>query len=367
MKHIFKRALALTMIAVLFAVSAFAAPTFSNVAYDKTSGNLTVNVDGYTGGKDATILVLKAGVTPAEAKNNDIVFIDQVTVGEGKTVADYVAPIKVRANAVGAAGVNVWVGGDEITTAVPYTKAGETGATEISLADGPAPSEPTYAVEFDKTAVYKTLEAAKGAVKVKRTLDGADSYLTAGEFTVTETETATNVYTFTVKVGDKAVGTVEGVTITPDVTPITGKKGITGVVKYPSYATVGTFDNAVSAVVYVTKMSVNEKGKESFEDDVVAKTFTDADGKFEIELPEGMYRVVVDYNCFIRGRVVSYANTAVTKVEVKADDTALKTVVSAGQTDMILMETFINGDANHDGKITRADINAARTAFSNAK
>ena len=135
MKHIFKRALALTMIAVLFAVSAFAAPTFSNVAYDKTSGNLTVNVDGYTGGKDATILVLKAGVTPAKATNNDIIFIDQVTIGAGETVADYVAPIKVRANAVGAAGVNVWVGGDEITTAVPYTKAGETGATEISLAD----------------------------------------------------------------------------------------------------------------------------------------------------------------------------------------------------------------------------------------
>ena len=363
MKNIFKRALALTMIAVLFAVSAFAAPTFSNVAYDKTSGNLTVNVDGYTGGKDATILVLKAGVTPANATNNDIVFIDQVTVDAGKTVADYIAPIKVRANAVGATGVNVWVGGDEITTAVPYTKAGETGASEINLNDEPVPSEPTYAVEFDKTATYKTLEAAKGAVKVKKTLDGTVSYLTAGEFTVTEAETAANVYTFTVKVGDKVVGTVEGVTITPDVTP-GGKTGITGVVRYPS-RTAGAYENAAFATVYVTKMSLTTAGKETFEDTIVASAFTDADGKFEIELPAGMYRVVVDYNSFVRGRVVSYANTTVTQVEVKADDTALKTVVSAGQTDMILMGTFITGDANHDGVITRADINAAITAFSN--
>ena len=348
MKHIFKRALALTMIAVLFAVSAFAAPTFSNVAYDKTSGNLTVNVDGYTGGKDATILVLKAGVTPAAATNNDIIFIDQVKIGAGKTVADYVAPIKVRANAVGAAGVNVWVGGDEITTAVPYTKAGETGATEISLADDPKPSEPTYAVEFDKTAAYKTLEAAKGAVKVKKTLDGADSYLTAGEFTVTETETATNVYTFTVKVGDKVAGTVEGVTITPDVAP-GGKTGIKGVVKRLAGK---NYSNAPYAFVLVTKQGSK---------DVVSATVTNGNGEFAFEgLEAGTYRVVTRWALVAPTAVTNYANTVINDVVVT--DGAMTTVASK-DVDYIAINRRLSGDANDDGVVNSTDLNAVKNAL----
>lgn len=348
MKHIFKRALALTMIAVLFAVSAFAAPTFSNVAYDKTSGNLTVNVDGYTGGKDATILVLKAGVTPANATNNDIVFIDQVTVDAGKTVADYIAPIKVRANAVGATGVNVWVGGDEITTAVPYTKAGETGATEISLADDPTPSEPTYAVEFDKTATYKTLEAAKGAVKVKKTLDGTVSYLTAGEFTVTEAETAANVYTFTVKVGDKVVGTVEGVTITPDVTP-GGKTGIKGTVKRLQGS---NYSNAPYAFVLVTKQGSNV---------VVSATATDANGEFAFEgLEAGSYRVITRWALVAPSAVTNYANTVINDVVVT--DGAMTTVASK-DADYIAINRRLSGDANDDGVVNSTDLNAVKNAL----
>ena len=348
MKHIFKRALALTMIAVLFAVSAFAAPTFSNVAYDKTSGNLTVNVDGYTGGKDATILVLKAGVTPAAATNDDIVFIDQVTIGAGETVADYVAPIKVRANAVGATGVNVWVGGDEITTAVPYTKAGETGASEINLNDEPVPAEPTYAVEFDKTATYKTLEAAKGAVKVKKTLDGTVSYLTAGEFTVTETATATNVYTFTVKVGDKVVGTVEGVTITPDVTP-GGKTGIKGTVKRLQGS---NYSNAPYAFVLVTKQGSNV---------VVSATATDANGEFAFEgLEAGSYRVITRWALVAPSAVTNYANTVINDVVVT--DGAMTTVASK-DADYIAINRRLSGDANDDGVVNSTDLNAVKNAL----
>ena len=346
MKHIFKRALALTMIAVLFAVSAFAAPTFSNVAYDKTSGNLTVNVDGYTGGKDATILVLKAGVTPANATNNDIVFIDQVTVDAGKTVADYVAPIKVRAAAVGAEGVNVWVGGDEITTAVPYTKAGETGATEISLSDGPTPSEPTYAVEFDKTAVYKTLDAAKAAVKVKKTLDGTVSYLTAGEFTVTEAETAANVYTFTVKVGETVVGTVEGVTITPDVTP-GGKTGITGVVKRRAMGK--NYSVAPAALVMVTNGTT-----------IVGTAVTDADGKFDVEVPAGTYRVIVRFTLLSATGFTNYGNTVLTDVAVT--DGAMATINSA-EKDFVAVERRVTGDANDDGVVNTSDLTAVKSGL----
>lgn len=332
MKHIFKRALALTMIAVLFAVSAFAAPTFSNVAYDKTSGNLTVNVDGYTGGKDATILVLKAGVTPANATNNDIVFIDQVTVDAGKTVADYVAPIKVRAAAVGAEGVNVWVGGDEITTAVPYTKAGETGATEISLNDEPVPAD-TYTVEIP-AGTYKTTDEAKAAAVVKK--NGA--VITTGfeiEFVATATA---NVYTVNVKVDSKVVASTT-VTITPDVTP-GGKTGIKGVVKF---AKTSGSEVAPYALVLITKQGDKE---------VVATAVTDIKGEFAVEgLTAGSYRVVVRGATLSKNGITNYLNNTVKNVAV----TDGNMTVAVSDTDCILLGRVIAGDINEDGKVNIDD------------
>lgn len=332
MKHIFKRALALTMIAVLFAVSAFAAPTFSNVAYDKTSGNLTVNVDGYTGGKDATILVLKAGVTPAAATNDDIVFIDQVTVDAGKTVADYIAPIKVRANAVGATGVNVWVGGDEITTAVPYTKAGETGATEINLNDEPVPAD-TYTVEIP-AGTYKTTDEAKTAAVVKK--NGA--VITTGfEIELVATATA-NVYTVNVKVDSKVVASTT-VTITPDVTP-GGKTGIKGVVKF---AKTSGSEVAPYALVLITKQGDKE---------VVATAVTDIKGEFAVEgLTAGSYRVVVRGATLSKNGITNYLNNTVKNVAV----TDGNMTVAVSDTDCILLGRVIAGDINEDGKVNIDD------------
>ena len=332
MKHIFKRALALTMIAVLFAVSAFAAPTFSNVAYDKTSGNLTVNVDGYTGGKDATILVLKAGVTPANATNNDIVFIDQVTVDAGKTVADYIAPIKVRAAAVGAEGVNVWVGGDEITTAVPYTKAGETGATEISLNDEPVPAD-TYTVEIP-AGTYKTTDEAKAAAVVKKN----DAVITTGfEIELVATATA-NVYTVNVKVDSKVVASTT-VTITPDVTP-GGKTGIKGTVKF---AKTSGSEVAPYALVLITKQGDKE---------VVATAVTDIKGEFAVEgLTAGSYRVVVRGATLSKNGITNYLNNTVKNVAV----TDGNMTVAVSDTDCILLGRVIAGDINEDGKVNIDD------------
>lgn len=332
MKHIFKRALALTMIAVLFAVSAFAAPTFSNVAYDKTSGNLTVNVDGYTGGKDATILVLKAGVTPANATNNDIVFIDQVTVDAGKTVADYIAPIKVRAAAVGATGVNVWVGGDEITTAVPYTKAGETGASEINLNDEPVPAD-TYTVEIP-AGTYKTTDEAKVAAVVKK--NGA--VITTGfEIELVATATA-NVYTVNVKVDSKVVASTT-VTITPDVTP-GGKTGIKGTVKF---AKTSGSEVAPYALVLITKQGDKE---------VVATAVTDINGEFAVEgLTAGSYRVVVRGATLSKNGITNYLNNTVKNVAV----TDGNMTVAVSDTDCILLGRVIAGDINEDGKVNIDD------------
>lgn len=339
MKHIFKRALALTMIAVLFAVSAFAAPTFSNVAYDKTSGNLTVNVDGYTGGKDATILVLKAGVTPAAARNEDIIFIDQVTIGAGETVADYVAPIKVRAAAVGAEGVNVWVGGDEITTAVPYTKAGETDATEISLNDEPVPAD-TYTVEIP-AGTYKTTDEAKAAAVVKK--NGA--VITTGfEIELVATATA-NVYTVNVKVDSKVVASTT-VTITPDVAP-GGKTGITGVVKRRAMGK--NYSVAPAALVMVTNGAT-----------IVGTAVTDADGKFDVEVPAGTYRVIVRFTLLSATGFTNYGNTVLTDVAVT--DGAMATITSADQ-EFIAVERRVAGDANDDGVVNTADLTAVKAGL----
>ena len=320
------------MIAVLFAVSAFAAPTFSNVAYDKTSGNLTVNVDGYTGGKDATILVLKAGVTPAAATNDDIVFIDQVTIGAGETVADYVAPIKVRAAAVGAEGVNVWVGGDEITTAVPYTKAGETGATEISLNDEPVPAD-TYTVEIP-AGTYKTTDEAKVAAVVKK--NGA--VITTGfEIELVATATA-NVYTVNVKVDSKVVASTT-VTITPDVTP-GGKTGIKGTVKF---AKTSGSEVAPYALVLITKQGDKE---------VVATAVTDINGEFAVEgLTAGSYRVVVRGATLSKNGITNYLNNTVKNVAV----TDGNMTVAVSDTDCILLGRVIAGDINEDGKVNIDD------------
>ena len=340
MKHIFKRALALTMIAVLFAVSAFAAPTFSNVAYDKTSGNLTVNVDGYTGGKDATILVLKAGVTPANATNNDIVFIDQVTVDAGKTVADYIAPIKVRAAAVGAEGVNVWVGGDEITTAVPYTKAGETGATEINLNDEPVPAD-TYTVEIP-AGTYKTTDEAKVAAVVKK--NGA--VITTGfeiEFVATATA---NVYTVNVKVDSKVVASTT-VTITPDVTP-GGKTGIKGVTKRNRRASM--YDIAPAALVMVTNGAT-----------IVGTAVTDADGKFNVEVPAGTYKIIVRFGLLDdEGGFTNYANTILDNVVVA--DGSMTEIKSEGM-DFVAIKQRLEGDADDNGVVDTADLTAVKSGL----
>lgn len=341
MKHIFKRALALTMIAVLFAVSAFAAPTFSNVAYDKTSGNLTVNVDGYTGGKDATILVLKAGVTPANATNNDIVFIDQVTVDAGKTVADYVAPIKVRAAAVGAEGVNVWVGGDEITTAVPYTKAGETGATEISLNDEPVPAD-TYTVEIP-AGTYKTTDEAKVAAVVKK--NGA--VITTGfEIELVATATA-NVYTVNVKVDSKVVASTT-VTITPDVTP-GGKTGIKGTVQRNLAGT--RYGAAQAALVIVANGTT-----------IVGTAVTGTDGKFEVEVPAGTYRAIVRYAVLSSSSVgyTNYANTVISDIVVA--DGAMTTIASA-EKEFVAVDRRVTGDANDDGVVNTSDLDAVKSGL----
>ena len=333
MKNIFKRALALTMIAALFAVSAFAAPAISDVSYNSATGKLSATVSGYEAGKDATILILKKGATLATAGNDDIVYIDQLEAdAEGKVT--YEVPIKDRATALSANEVNLYVGGEDVTAAVKYEDASGT-LTDIDLSEGG--STETYIVEFDKTATYATLEEAKAAVKVKKSSDS--SYLATTEFTVEEASTSTNVYTFTVKVGTETVDTITDVTITP-VTP--GEKGgIKGTVKY---ALASGDKVAPYALVLVTKQGVK---------DVVAAAVTDADGNFEITgLDAGSYRVIVRWASILKSSVTSYINTTVENVEVTAGNA---TVAKTTGNEYIRVKKLLKGDTNEDGKVDLAD------------
>ena len=339
MKNIFKRALALTMIAALFAVSAFAAPAISGVSYNSTTGKLSATVSGYEAGKDATILILKKGATLATAGNDEIVYIDQLEAdAEGKVT--YEVPIKDRAAALSATSVNLYVGGENVAAAVEY-KNTEGTLADINISGGG--STETYIVEFDKTATYATLEEAKAAVKVKKSSDS--SYLATTEFTVEEASTSTNVYTFTVKVGTETVDTITDVTITPVVPG--GKTGITGTVKRRA---LGTNYNAAPAALVIVANGTT----------IVGTAVTDSTGNFEIEVPAGTYRVIVRFGLLTSSSVTNYANTTFTNVTVT--DGAMNTIVTEGK-EFVAIEKRLAGDANDDGVVNSADLDAVSGAL----
>ena len=339
MKNIFKRALALTMTTALFAVSAFAAPApeYSSVSYDKTEGVLTATVSGYEQGKDATILILKKGAELATAGSDDIIYIDQI---DGTKIAadgtyTFTAPIKERAAEKSAAEVNLYVGGENVTAAVAYTKTGDTGATDIDLSGGET-VEDKYTASIP-AGIYKTIDEAIAALVV--TKNGA-TITTGYDVEKVQDTTDANKYTISIIVDTKVVATTT-VTITPD-TPTPGTKGsITGITKY---ATDESDENAAYAFVIVTKM--NDKG-------IVAYAVSDADGKFTIpDLEAGSYRVIVRYASLLKKSAKSYANTTINDVKVTAGNaTAAKT---EGK-EYIRIKTLLPGDANEDGRVDLDD------------
>ena len=344
MKNIFKRALALTMTTALFAVSAFAAPApeYSSVSYDKTKGVLTATVSGYEQGKDATILILKKGAELATAGSDDIIYIDQI---DGKDIAadgtyTFTAPIKERAAEKSAAEVNLYVGGENVTAAVAYTKTGDTGATNIDLSGGGDTPEASYAASVP-AGTYKTIDEAIAVLVVTKTEGATTTTLTSSDYTVEKVQdtTDTNKYTLIIKIGGAEVARTTA-TITPD-TPTPGTAtGIKGEVKYA----VGTNDLvAPYALVLVTK---------SGSKDIVKTAVTGADGKFEIEgLDAGDYRLIVRWAFVLPSRVMSYPNVVTTATVTEGNMTTAETD-SKGY---IRIKTALTGDTNEDGKVDNTD------------
>lgn len=340
MKNIFKRALALTMIAALFAVSAFAAPAISGVSYNSATGKLSATVSGYEAGKDATILILKKGATLATAGNDDIVYIDQLAAdAEGKVT--YEVPIKDRAAALSANEVNLYVGGEDVTAAVEY-KNTEGTLADINLSGDPAPVA-TYTATVP-AGTYNTIEAAVAALVVKKTVGGAETTLAASEYTVEKEETTTNNWTIKVKVEGVEVASTT-VTITP-VAP-GGKTGITGTVKYRAKGV--NYNVAPAALVIVANGTT-----------IAGTAVTDSTGKFEIEVPAGTYRVIVRFGLLTSSSVTNYANTTFTNVTVT--DGAMNTLVTEGK-EFVAIERRLAGDANDNGVVDTADLDAVLGAL----
>lgn len=340
MKNIFKRALALTMIAALFAVSAFAAPAISGVSYNSATGKLSATVSGYEAGKDATILILKKGATLATAGNGDIVYIDQVEADSAGNVT-YEVPIKDRAAALSADEVNLYVGGEDVTAAVEY-KNTEGTLADINLSEDPAPVV-TYTATVP-AGTYNTIDAAVAALVVKKSVGGVETTLAASEYTVEKEETTTNNWTIKVKVEGAVVASTT-VVITP-VAP-SGKTGITGTVKRRA---LGTNYNAAPAALVIVANGTT----------IAGTAVTDSTGKFEIEVPAGTYRVIVRFGLLSASGITNYANTTISDVVVA--DGAMNTIVTEGK-EFVAIERRLSGDANDDGVVNTSDLTAVKSAL----
>ncbi|MBE7037650.1 MAG: hypothetical protein E7404_01960 [Ruminococcaceae bacterium] len=197
MKNIFTRALALTLVFALCAVSAFAAPDFTSVEYDKTAGTLDIVTEGYTAGKSATVLVVKDGADLANLSNTDIVYIDQIdNAVAAQSYTDI--PIAERAEAIGADAINVYIGGSEVTAAIPYgvdDGEGNIVPTVIAVAEEePTPVTYTYTATFNTaSSEFASVDAAIAALVVtKNGSDGSTATLTAADYT-TDTTVANTI------------------------------------------------------------------------------------------------------------------------------------------------------------------------------
>ena len=209
MKNIFTRALALTIVFALCAVSVFAAPAITRAEYDKVNDALDVVTTGYTAGKSATLLVVKKGANLASLSNTDIVYIDQVDNAAADQTYDNI-PIKARATEIGANEVEVYIGGTEVAAAIPYASALEVIPTAT-------PVTYTYEASLPATSYAKVEDAIAALVVKKRGSDNSEATLKAEDYTVTANPTAPAAnaqVTLTVAIVADPAATVAPVTFT---------------------------------------------------------------------------------------------------------------------------------------------------------
>jgi len=340
MKNIFTRALALTLVFALCAVSAFAAPDFTSVEYDKTAGTLDIVTEGYTAGKSATVLVVKDGADLANLSNTDIVYIDQIdNAVAAQSYTDI--PIAERAEAIGADAINVYIGGSEVTAAIPYgvdDGEGNIVPTVIAVAEEePTPVTYTYTATFNTaSSEFASVDAAIAALVVtKNGSDGSTATLTAADYT---TDTAT-AGTIKVLVAGAEVGSV-----TYTIADVGGdepaKTAIAGTVKRLKS---GNPDAAKGATILITKGTT-----------VVGVAYAGDDGSFEIEVPADTgYRAIINFIRFTSSNTYATYVPQVIK-DITVTEGATTTIKSTGL-DYVYCGDVLAGDLDGDGDVDGDD------------
>ncbi len=150
MKRNISKILAMAIVAIMmmstiaFADAAIGEPAVAN----KT---VTVTLSGLTANEEATILVVKDGVTLSTVTDADIVYIDQLTVGEDKSVTFTLdASAAVPENSTTDVYVDIFCGYTNMADAKPLES---TAKIFTYVADDPVVPEVTYGdVNGDKAA-----------------------------------------------------------------------------------------------------------------------------------------------------------------------------------------------------------------------
>ena len=326
-----KRTMAIITVLVMISSSCMAA-SITSATYD--NGKINVTTDGYTSGQQATVLVVKSGVELSRVSESDIVYIQQVTVGDESPSLEL--PVADRAKELGATEVQLFMGGTDINTVIEYKNAENKNA--IAITSTPVVVT-TYEASLSTTtfAYNATEDTVKAAVVVKKTVttDG----VAAAPVVITEGYTVAvdmNAKTVTVTFPDGKTGVIN---FTLEDAP-SGRTAVVGVVKYK----LGTnLRLAQGALVLVTNGTT-----------IVGSAVTDANGAFDITVPAGTYRVIIRYARLTSTSVMNYANTVFENVEVKED--YVKTLTGT-DIDYILTSTRLTGDANDDGKVDNSDYN----------
>lgn len=327
-----KRTMAIITVLVMISSSCMAA-SITSATYD--NGKINVTTDGYTSGQQATVLVVKSGVELSRVSESDIVYIQQVTVGNESPSLEL--PVADRAKDIGATEVQLFMGGTDINTVIEYKNAENKNAIAIT-------STPVVVTAYEASlstttfAYNATEDTIKAAVVVKKTVttDG----VAAAPVVITEGYTSAvdmSAKTVTVTFPDGKTGVIN---FTLEDAP-SGRTAVAGVVKARGMGS--NYSVAQGALVLVTNGAT-----------IVGSAVTDANGAFDITVPAGTYKVIIRYAKITATAITNYANTVIENVEVKED--YVKNLASEGA-DFIKSEKRLVGDANDDGKVTNADYN----------
>ncbi len=325
MRKMITRAIALTVIALMAALPCMAAGDISVTDATYADGILTVEIDGYEAGEEASVLVVDSSIATAEdlatLADDDIVYVDQVTMTEATYTFEM--PVDARATAVGSDAVNVFIGGTSSPVAVKFSET-------VNL-DGSTPTPSvTYSAEITGS-VFASDADALAAVKVYKTTDGVKEDITSEVSAAGGIVQDTTAKTITVTVDGSVIETFNYTIAVPG-----GKTGIAGniITEYDfpvAHAAVIAWDNAASQIA--------------------GAAMADENGDYELEIAAGSYTIIVVGADIYEDGGELYTDRLTTY-------TAGATVVDGAMiTKDVTMTYPLTGDANGDGVVDMNDYN----------